>query len=272
MFDQTTQPYGAPNMGGYQYNGYQQQVPKIMNVLTDEEIRSLQAATSQFSLGLTQKEMLQSACNHRRPDGTETSLVFDPDTGIARCTICGYEFRPIEADSNYETICDATNRIIDILQTIKIMYVDLPPQSARDYFQIIPLIGKIPQLFEFAAKNFNKHEYNAWSYNNHNMGGVAMFKNMNQMWGAGIQPQPQMNPYAAGMQQPVGYPQQAPNPFAFQGGPAPAYQPQSTGFQYQPPQGSTPVAPTVSAPAEAAPADAVVDGEATETVTQAVNV
>ncbi len=270
MFDQTQQPYGGPMMGGFQYQG-QQQAPKINNVLSDEEIKSLQAATSQFSLGLTQREMLQAACNHRKADGSGNSLVYDSETGIARCTICGYEFRPIESDANYDTIKDAADRIIDILQTIKIMYVDLPAQSAREYFQIIPLIAKVPQLFEFAAKNLNKYEFNAWSYNNHNMGGVAMFQNISNMFGAGMQPQPQYNPYAAAPQQPVGYPQQPTmNPFGA-GAPMPqAYQPQSTGFQYQPPQGSTPVAPTVSAPVEAAPE--VVDTTATETVTQTVNV
>jgi hypothetical protein len=269
MFDQT-QPYGMPQMGGYQYNGYQQQqAPKIMNVLSDEEIKTLQSSNSQFSLGLTQREVLQSACNHRKADGSETSLVYDPETGVARCTICGYEFRPIEADTNYDTIKDSADRLVDILQTIKLMYVDLPSASAREYFQIIPLIEKVPQLFQFAAKNFNKHEYNAWSYNNHNMGGVALFNNLNQTFGAPIQPQ--VNPYAGGMQQPVGYPQAAPmagNPFYAQ--PAPqVYQPQSVGYQYQPPQTTTPVAPTVSAPTEAAPA---VDTTATETVTQTVTV
>ena len=57
MFDQTAnQNYGTPQMGGYQFNGYQnQQIPKVMNVLSNEEIKELQQSTSQFSLGLTNK-------------------------------------------------------------------------------------------------------------------------------------------------------------------------------------------------------------------------
>ena len=60
MFDQTTnQNFGTPQMGGYQFNGYQnQQIPKVMNVLSNEEIKELQQSTSQFSLGLTNKEIL----------------------------------------------------------------------------------------------------------------------------------------------------------------------------------------------------------------------
>ena len=124
MFDQTQQqPYGVP-MGGYQYNGFPQQ-PKVMNVLSEDEIKELQAQRSQFSLGLTERESKQAACNHRSIDGTSDSLVYDNETGIARCTICGYEFRPIDADTSPESIRDAADRIVDILQTIKLMYTDI---------------------------------------------------------------------------------------------------------------------------------------------------
>ena len=279
MFDQTAnQNYGAPQMGGYQFNGYQpQQIPKVMNVLTNEEIKELQQSTSQFSLGLTSKEILQGACNHRSPDGTQDTLVFDQNTGIARCTICGYEFRPIEADTSYETIKDAADRLVDILQTIKIMYTELPAGAAREYFQIIPLIGKIPQLFEFAAKNFAKHEYNAWSYQNHNMGGAAMLQNLNNIFGASMQPMnPQFNPYAGQPQQPVGYPNPVMqgNAFGYPGAsmaPQQGYMPMNQGFQYTPNQPvNNQVAPTVAAPQ--APAPAVDPAAATDTVTQKVSV
>ena len=278
MFDQTiNQGYGAPQMGGYQFNGYQNQqmVPKVMNVLSNEEIKELQQSTSQFSLGLTKKEILQGACNHRSPDGTQDSLVFDQNTGIARCTICGYEFRPIEADTSYESIKDSADRLVDILQTIKIMYTELPAEAAREYFQIIPLIGKIPQLFEFAAKNFAKHEYNAWSYQNHNMGGAAMLQNLNNIFGASMQPMnTQFNGFANQPQQPVGYPNpvmQPGNAFGYPGAsmaPQPGYMPMNPGFQYTPNQPAPQVAPTVTAPQ----VPAVAEEAATETVTQKVSV
>jgi hypothetical protein len=285
MFDQTT-----PNQnfqGGYQYNGFNAQ-PKIMNVLNNDEIKKLQQNNSQFQLGLTEKESLQAACNHRAPDGMSDTLVFDQNTGIARCTICGYEFRPIEPDAGYESIKDASDKIIDILQTIKIMYTELPAGVAKEYFQIIPLIGKIPKLFEYAARNFSKHEYNVWTYDNKNMGGVAMFQNMNNIFGASMNPgmnpgmgfqQPQPNMYAQ-PGSPVGMPNG--NAFGYAGasqfqqpqqpmyGQAPqqGYTVNNPGFQYNPQQPQN-VAPTVAAPSaptveEAAPA--------TETVTQKLNV
>ena len=279
MFDQTTpngQPinggFGAPVGGYYQNPAYNQQmIPKVMNVLTADEIKQLQAQRSQFSLGLTEKEALQSACNHRAVDGMADSLSFDQATGKAVCQICGYEFRPIEPDVSYETIKDASDRIVDILQTIKIMYTDIPGNAAREYFQIIPLIAKVPQLFEFAAKSYNKHEFDRMSYQNRNMGGIAMLQNLNSMFGAPQMQAPQYNPYVAAPQQPVGYPTAAPvggNPFGYPGA-APqqnvGYQPQVQGYAYAPNQGQP--APTVAAPV--APAT---EAPAETTVTETVNV
>lgn len=270
---------GTPQMGmgGYYYNSQPvQQQPKVMNVLTDDEIKQLQQTSNQFSLGLTQKEALQAACNHRVADGSRDSLVIDNLTGTVRCTICGYEFRPVDENSDPNDIKDAADRIIDILQTIKLLYTDLPATAAREYFQIIPLIAKVPQLFEFAAKNFNKHEFNAWQYNNQNMGGIAMLQNLGNMFGQ----QPFMNAPVMGQQSGMapGYPtapmmgQPAPfdpstqqaNPFGFAG----ASQPVNQGYMYQPTQQAAPVTPTVTAPAAPAQAEAA----PTETVTDVVNV
>lgn len=263
----------TPNYGpqGYNFTGFNpNSIPKVMNVLSEEEIKELQQTASQFSLGLTQKEQLQAACNHRSPDGLQDTLSFDPATGIARCTICGYEFRPVDNDTSLDSIRDAADSIVDILQTIKIMYTELPAEAAREYFQIIPLIKKVPQLFEFAAKNFAKHEYNGWNYQNRNMGGAAMFQNLNNMFGASMMQQPQ---YGA----PQGYPAQQPgmpvagNPFGYQGAsmmqpqfgaPQQPYMPNTQGFQFVPNQGQAP----------AAPAAPVVDAAATDTVTQKVTV
>ncbi len=268
MFDAQWQ---NPMMGGYQYGGYQpQQMPKVMNNLTEEEIKMLQQNRSKFNLGLTEREVLQARCNHRSADGTSDTLTFDPETGIATCTICGYQFRPIEPDAGYDTIKDSADRIVDILQTIKIMYTDLPREAANEYFQIIPLIEKIPDLFKFAAKSFAKHEFGAWNYNQYNMNGVQMFQNLNNLFGQGFaqpQPQPQFNGYApnpapAPFMNP---PQQMPgaNPFGYPGAGAPAYAPQTAGYQYQPPVAPAPVAPTVQTPAAPEAADATV----TQTVT-----
>lgn len=272
---------GMPMGYNYAPQGMQAQ-PKVMNNLTEEEIKFLQANATQFSLGLTQKEMLQGACNHRRPDGTRDSLTYDPNTGIARCEICGYEFRPVEADTSIEDVTEAKDKIVDILQTIKLLYTDLPSDAAREYFQIIPLLMKLPQLFEFAAKNFAKHEFNnaLWQQNGGNMSGINMLANLANIFGAGQMAPTYQQPMMGQpmMQQPMGgyaagYPQTAyqqpvapgMNPFGYQGA---SQQPINTGYAYTPGQ-VTPVAPTVTAPAAPAPQPTAA---ATETVTQEVQV
>lgn len=266
MFDQNSMPqYGAPQYGtpGYMYQGMtpQQQV-KQNNVLTPEQIKQLQQNQEQFSLSITQEEYWRGICNHRTADGFNDALVEDPNTGCVTCTICGYTFKPLDPNVSLDSIKDSVEVIIDILQTIKLLYVDLPDEAAKEYFQIIPLIGKIPQLFEFAAKNMAKHDNIAWTYNNRNMGAAAMLKNLQAAFGGG------MMGFGAPMGQPMGAPmmgQPQPNPAMFAGTATPGanafgypgasaaqgYTPGSTGFAYQPNPGvaTTPVQPTTQEPA-----------------------
>ena len=267
MFDNSQQ---QPFMGGYYYGGVPaQQAQKFNNVLTAEEIKSLQQKDAQFSLGLTQEEILRGICNHRNPEGDGDSLVYDPVTGEARCTICGYTFRPVESGITPEQIKDDVANVIDLLQTIKLMYIDLPAQAAKDYFPIIPLLEKIPQLFEYAAKNMTKHDAYNWQYSNRNMGTMAMFQNLNNMFGAmGAMQYQQPQFYGQPMGQPAGFPNAAyqqpqMNPFGYQG--ASQYQPGTNpAFAYTPAQQPTLVAPTVAAPTAPAAAEA--------TVSQTVNI
>lgn len=267
------------------YAGMQQNpqaATKFENALTAEEIEQLQKKVSQFSIAITNEERLRGICNHRTADGTQDALVEDQITGNMRCQICGYEFKPVDPSIGIEEIKNTVQVIEDILQTIKLLYIDLPPEAARDYFQIIPLIDKIPELFEFAAKNFSKHEFNQWNINGRQPGTVNMFNNLLNLFGGGQMMQPQQpmgfgNPAMnapAGMptgpaMQPMGFatPGMAPgvvpqsNGFGFAG--ASQYQPQMGGFQYTPPVATTPAQPTVmpnpaaaqpAAPAEATPA------------------
>lgn len=258
------------NQGGFYYNGMQPtQAQKFNNVLTPDQIKSLQQKDAQFSLGLTEEEILRGVCNHRNLEGDGDALVYDPVTGEARCTICGYTFKPVEQGITPEEIKDSVANVIDLLQTIKLMYVDLPAQAAKDYFPIIPLLEKIPQLFEYAAKNMTKHDAYNWQYSNRNMGTMAMFNNLTNMFGAmnGMQyQQPQFQQPMMG--QPAGFPNAAyaQNPFGYNG--ASMYQPGTNpAFAYAANQQPTPVAPTVAAPAApTAPA------AAEATVAQAVQI
>ena len=268
------QPFGAAPMGV----APQQPNPnnyRVASTLTPEQIAMLQNQGSTFSLQLTEEEMLRAICNHRSADGLSDTLVYDPVNGTAKCQICGYEFRPIEANVDYDVIKEDIKRVEDIIQTTKLMYVDLPQQAAKDYYPILGLLEKLPQLVEYAAKNMAKHDNYGYMYDNRNMGAAAMFANLSNMFSnmsmnyqAQPQQQPQFNGYYS---QPAGYPQaaypQPVNPFGFNGvapqQPAPYAPGTPQNFAYAPngvPQ--TPAAPT---------APAATTGEST-TVNQTVNV
>lgn len=272
--------------GGYIYQG-QQPMQKFNNVLSPEQIKKLQQKGTEFSLAITEDEMLRGYCNHRNIEGTGDSLTFDPITQEAICTICGYKFRPIDASIKPEEIQECVDKIVDILQTIKIMFVDLPPEAAKEYFPIIPLIEKIPKLFEVAAKNMNKHEYNGWNYSNRNMGAMNMFNNLQNIFAGmnnfqpqpgfnpamgypqaqpgfnpGFQPQPMMTPQAPMQAQPgFGYPG-AGIGMPQMGG----YQPANNGFQFVPGQQPQQIPATTTA-AEPAPAKPAEETTVTKTVT-----
>lgn len=202
MMGTGNQYYGDPN------------AKKQMNTLTNEQIQKLMKKDNQFSLQITETERLKAICNHRTADGMGDALRETPD-GLCTCQICGYSFLPLDASaSSLEQVVEYTNCILDVLQTIKLIYVDLPPEAEQEFFQIIALIDKIPQLYEFALKNYAQHEQiNPYSYNNRGMGALSIF---NMLVGAGTQNmQAQMMNngsngfgYYGAPQQMPGYPQQ----------------------------------------------------------------
>ena len=234
--------FAQPTMGtGYQWNPNPAQQTKQMNVLTADEIQTLMKQENKFTLALTQTEKLKAACNHRRADGLGDSLVENAD-GTVSCQICGYTFKPVDpATSGEDYLNAAVAEIVDILQTVKMLWIDVDPQVLREYSQVLPLIEKLPQLYQIAVKNYSNHEnYNSWAYAGKNMSTLQMFGLLNGMLNGIGQPNQQqfqaapqnaMPGYGYGYQQPMyGQPQQPGfNPFAAQG-----YQPQAQGFAYQP--------------------------------------
>ena len=263
-----------PMMPNYMYNGMApQQIQKFNNFLTDEEIKSLQAKKDDFNIAPTNTEIAKARCNHRSQDGTSDTLTVDPLTGKVRCSICGYEFLPLDADTSIDAIKESTSKLLDILQTIKLLFWDFPVDAAREFFQIIPYIEKIPRLYEYAANNFAKHDNPAyWSLANKNIGTIQQFQNLQNLFAGGMmfqqpmyQQQPMQPQFAP--QAPAGYPQAAyapqPNPFGGFAQPTVAYQPMTSGFQYNAQPTAPEVQPTVVAPQAPVTADTTVKQQVT---------
>ena len=224
---------------GVQYNpGFQQH--RLHNVLTGDEIAELMKSGNQFSLAITEKDKKRAACNHQKADGTGDALTEDVD-GRVVCGICGYKFKPLNAyQTTKESLQAAVDDINDVLQTIKLIWFDIDSTVAREYFQIIPLIEKIPELFEIAAKNYVKHESSMpWGNNTRNMSTMQAFAMISNMLNGGMPnmyQQPQQMAWGYNQPNPNMYQQPAgninpTNGFGYPGAAPAGYQAQTQGFQ-----------------------------------------
>lgn len=255
MYQQPYMNYGMiPN---------QQQAPKTGNWLPADKRAILQKGISQFKLSVTDEEMAKGQCNHYDQNGV-SALVPDGDgSGGYTCSICGTHFT--SRNFTPEEVKATVEETLDILNTIKIMYLSMDPNAALEYFQIYPFIEKIPQLYNIALQDFKKYEGVGDFVQSNNMNPFNMFaamstpgfgygmNNMNPQMQYGQQPmgyqqpqyqygQPQQMNAGYAQQNPAynpvyGQPQQMMNPQgspAGMGQPMGGYQPQSQGFSMNP--------------------------------------
>lgn len=221
--------------------------------LTEEEMKSLEKAQEEFTLGISREDQLRAICMHRDING-RSMLDLDSVTGMAKCKICGKSFNVVDNCSDQD-IQNAVDNLIDILQTTKTLYVDMPAEAAKKFYTILALLEKVPGLYKVSVENFNKHE-NAMS--NWRVGQNSAVAEYNMLYGGMNPAMPYMQPmgYAQPMMgQPMPQQNQG-NPFGFNGQPVqPGYMPNVQGYSYAPMQPvATPVAPV--APVAATPTDA----------------
>ena len=229
-------PMGTGYTPGYQY----QQIPqaRCTQPLTAEQIKQLKNKAPAFTLQADPIDIMKSICTHKE-NGNFTLM--DNGDGTVTCSICGETFSLL--DISKEDVETATNTVKDVLQSIKTYYLDIPEETAKNYFPIIPLIDKIPQLYMIAMNNFKKYDGSNMVQQNSNPYGFGMLNMltspmpMNGMYQQpGFMPQqpvqmpgympqqPQMN-YAP--QQPVQMPgyAQGYNPFGYTPAPMAPQQP-----------------------------------------------
>ena len=195
-----------------------QDTKSYCQTLSVEMANALRQQIEEFSLQLSEKDKWIAWCVHRDPSTGASTLIENKMDDTVTCSICGKTFRPLN-NLLPEDIQNAVDNIEDIIQTIKMLYLDMPPESARSFFTILALIDKIPGLFKISNNNFLSHEeqYNramvnngpgmisAWrALNNGGFNGYYMPGYYNPMMG-GAMPyqQPMMNPGYAGYGAPV---------------------------------------------------------------------
>lgn len=250
--------YNNQMMGGQPGWGYQNTkplVPKYTQPLSQEEIKKLMHGGNAFNLNLTPEEISRGICTHK----DHNSIVLqDVGNELSFCPICQETFRLEPLDIDIEEL---VQQMINVLQSLKTYYVDIPEEYVKQFFIMIPLLRKVPQFYKMAASNFKKYfgdngnlqqQPNMYATN-----ALAALTNPAFMgagqFNYGMTPQPQdpvygMNPYGGApvpppMGQPqygqpqYGQPQQFSNGFGVN---APGYMPANTQQQQVPGVGTNP--------------------------------
>lgn len=202
-----TNYYGTPYGGMPQ--PFQPPVPKMTQILTAEEVKELRSKNGSFSINVDPIDLKKSLCVHRA--GGNFATIQNADGVSVDCTICGENFIPIYTNDMNE-IKSAVKKVTDILNTIKMAYVDLPPEMGREFMPIIALLSKIEGLYAIAINDLNKYTNFQTDVNNGSGYGNA-FTNLNMVVGGGYPQfgQPMSYGYGGyqygGQPMPYGYPQ-----------------------------------------------------------------
>ena len=219
-------PMGAP-VGGYYY----QDAPKLQMTqgLNPDQLKTLRK-TSGFNLDISQDELYRSFCTHRTDN---KFAVTQDDEGKFTCSLCGTQFTPFDGDVNDAKAL--VEKVVDLMETTKMQSLTLPTKTIQDFFQIEPVLKRLPDLYAQSINDFKRATGSdgGYMYGQDN-NAFAMYQNMinpyagnggyydpammnGQMYGA------QPAPYAAPQyQQPMyGQPMQQPqgNPFNVNGAP-----------------------------------------------------
>lgn len=260
---------GYPNnaYGYYTQPAAQPQQPQgASNWLSADQIARLKKDNSQFSLSVSDEDLLRAKCNHHNADGSPAVLQ-TPD-GEYTCAICGdtFSFHENDGMDDIDSVTNAVRLIMDYMNVCKFSYASLSPEAAQTYFQVIPFIRKLPALYTQALKDAQNHN-SVMNYNmgfngtpnvfakfaaltNPQMGMMYPQPNMYQQPMGYQQPMNGMNPMYAQPQQPVmntNMPQQQTT-----------YQPVNNGYAFSPNGAAQPQQPVTNQQPAQKPADPAV--------------
>ena len=98
-------------------------------------------------------------CNHRSEDNSHDLLIYDKNSGIARCTRCGCAFTVLSSNAKP---ADDIKKVIDIIQTIKVMWPDMPEEKAEKLYSILPVLEDVDAIYREASYHMHMEELQAY--------------------------------------------------------------------------------------------------------------
>ena len=148
---------GYNNFNGYPTGGYYggavyKEAPKINMTqgLNPEQLKSLRK-TGGFNLEISEEELWRSFCTHRYDNRFATSM---DEEGYMTCSLCGTKFRPFEGNVNDAR--ELVNKTVDLLETTKMQSLTLSPKIIQEYFQIEPVLKRLPELFAQSQNDYKR--------------------------------------------------------------------------------------------------------------------
>lgn len=152
--------YGSQLGGGSQYVDQSKGNMAWTNPLTAEDERELHKGPSALSLDIPKENMLRAKCTHRDPNTRQFTVRMADDGNGCVCTKCGAKFNVVD-NVDMKQIEEVIGGAIDILQTIKLAYVDMTPEVVQTYFVILPFLELAPKLYEAAMQTLKRAVPNA---------------------------------------------------------------------------------------------------------------
>ena len=192
--------------GGYVPNGmiYQPTTAKLNMTqgLTPEQLKSLRK-TGGFSLDISEEELWRSYCTHRQ-DNKFTVRV--DDEGNFECALCGTKFKAF--DGTVAESKEIVEKVIDLMETTKMQALNLPPKTIQDFFQIEPVLRRLPDLYAQSCNDYkNALGVDTYAYGQENNAFAQYQQMINPMAGNNYYDPAMMNQPMYGAQ-PTMYPQQ----------------------------------------------------------------
>ena len=216
------QNYQQPFYGnGFTYGA--RPMPKCTQPVTVELQKVLNQQSNELDIRISNTDKVKNWCTHKEPTTGRMALVENSD-GTVTCRVCGETFHMV--DMTLEQVKAACATVVDILQTIKVMYLDSPEEFTKAFYQTLSMIAKIPDLWERANKNFSLYEnytgnvfnnnpsVNSFAAANGILGGFGVFGQQMPMGGYGYG-------YYGNPAAPQGWPMQGQAPMQQQVAPQP---------------------------------------------------
>ena len=190
--------------GAYQYPSAvyatgQIQTPINQNALTQDEIQRLRSLrpSGMLNLQVSEDDILRACCTHC-DRGQSLVQRLDDGSGDLYCPLCGARWQNLEY--NKDEVRELCDKLLDAMNTVK-WTGDLPTNIVREYFTMMPLINKFPDLFEYASKNMAKMLNQRGYFDAQNANIYAQY---NSLFGPSYGPAG-MYPQGYGYNQPAGY-------------------------------------------------------------------